>query len=311
MLMAPAFLDTTLLTPDEMGIADRAAAASGLSSFGLMQRAGEAVAAAALRHYPGALRFVVLAGPGNNGGDGYVAAAALVRAGAVCAVFALGDTARLSGDAARAHAAFAGEVGAISAYHPRQGDLVIDAVFGAGLARDLPAELVEVIERVNRARLPVLAVDLPSGIDGRTGQIRGAAFSAERSITFMTRKPGHLLLPGRDVCGLVECFDIGIPLRIIAAVAGPLRVNTPEAWRHVAPQAGAGDHKYRKGHLVVFSGPAGKTGASRLSARAGLRAGAGLVTIAAPHGLPIRASMPWSSAPASVTKRSCVPFSVS
>ena len=280
--MADLPLSPLILTPAEMGLADKAAAASGLPSFQLMQRAGEAVAAAALRHHPGALRFVVLAGPGNNGGDGYVAGAALAGAGAVTVLHAHGDPARLTGDAATARDGWRGEILPLADYRPKAGDVVIDAVFGTGLSRDVPAELADIIVAVERLRIPVVAVDIPSGIDGLTGRVRGAAFRAERTVTFMTRKPGHLLLPGREHAGIVEMFDIGIPARIVASVAGPLRLNGPWVWQAAVPRPGAGDHKYRKGHLAVFSGPAGKTGAARLAARAGLRAGAGLVTIAAP-----------------------------
>lgn len=268
-----------LLTPDEMGAADRQAAQSGIDSYGLMERAGQAVAAAALRLFPDALRFVVFCGPGNNGGDGYVAARALHESGAVVAIYALGDPARLKGDAARAHANCSLPIGRLTAWQPAEGDVIVDAVFGAGLSKDVPAELASAIERAERLNLPVLAVDLPSGLCGRTGQVRGAAFTARHTVTFMTRKPGHLLLPGRMLCGEIEVFDIGIPRRIIRDCAGLLRENGPGLWS--LPDTDAASHKFRRGHLGVFSGPASATGASRLSAMAGLRAGAGLVTLAA------------------------------
>jgi len=275
-------LDTLIITPEEMGRIDRAAAASGLSGYGLMERAGQAVAAAALRRFPGALRFAVLCGPGNNGGDGYVAARALQEAGAAVAVHALGDPGSLKGDAATAFKAFDGTVAPLAAYGPRPGDVVIDALFGAGLSRDLPEEAVRIVEAVRDSVLPVLAVDLPSGIDGRTGAVRGDAFAAAATVTFMCRKPGHLLLPGRTLCGEVEVFDIGIPARILAGHAGHMRVNTPAVWRIALPVETGATHKYVRGHLAVFSGPATATGAARLSASAGLRAGAGLVTVLSP-----------------------------
>ncbi|WP_411035487.1 NAD(P)H-hydrate dehydratase [Shinella sp. BYT-45] len=276
-------IDTLIITPAEMGRIDRAAAASGLWSYGLMERAGQAVAAAALRRFPGALRFAVLCGPGNNGGDGYVAARVLRDAGAEIAVHALGDTASLKGDAATAFANFNGGVAPLADYSPRSGDVVIDALFGAGLARDLPDEVARTIDAVRRTVLPVLAVDLPSGIDGRTGQVRGAAFEAAATVTFMCRKPGHLLLPGRTLAGDVEIFDIGIPARILARHAEHMRVNAPAVWRGALPRQAGAVHKYVRGHLAVFSGPATATGAARLSAAAGLRAGAGLVTLLSPR----------------------------
>ncbi|MEC9461620.1 MAG: NAD(P)H-hydrate dehydratase [Pseudomonadota bacterium] len=271
-----------LLTPQAMGRVDAAAARSGIDSYGLMQRAGEAVAASALRHYPQALRFVVLCGPGNNGGDGYIAGAALARSGAQVALFSLVDVAVLKGDAARAEADCDLPVTPLDRYEPMPGDVVIDGLFGAGLARDIPDGAKAVLDAVGKAGLPVLAIDLPSGIDGATGAVRGAAFKARHTVTFMTRKPGHLLLPGRLHCGEVEVFDIGIPRRIVEGEVEGLWVNGPGIWAGHEKAASATDHKYRRGHLTVFSGPETATGAARLTAAAGLKAGAGLVTLASP-----------------------------
>ncbi len=273
-----------LLTPDDMAAVDSAAAASGIDSYGLMEKAGQAVAAAALRYFPQALRYVVLCGPGNNGGDGYVAARALLEAGAGVQLFYLGDPQRLRGDAARALADCPVPGAPVADYMPLAGDLVIDAVFGAGLSRSVPEDIAAVIARVAAADVPVIAVDLPSGLDGRSGQVLGAAFQATRTVTFMTRKPGHLLLPGRDLCGDLEVFDIGIPGRIVRAHADRLIAeNTPAQWLAKIPSAGTDTHKYKRGHLVVFSGGPNATGAARMSAMAGLKAGAGLVTIASPR----------------------------
>lgn len=277
-------LNDLLLTPAEMAAADAAAAQSGISSFGLMATAGAAVAAAALRLYPGAQRFAVLCGPGNNGGDGYVAARFLAESGAATAVFHLGDLAKLHGDAERAKAECPLTPRPLDTYEPRQGDVVIDAVFGAGLGRDVPPEVRSVIERVMDAAVPVLAVDLPSGVDGRSGEVLGAAFKADHTVTFMTRKPGHLLMPGRELCGSIEVVGIGIPGRIIKACSsGMVGENAPARWKHLLPAGKLETHKYKRGHLAVFSGGVGKTGAARMTAMAGLRAGAGLVTIASPE----------------------------
>ncbi len=273
-----------LLTPDDMAAVDSAATASGIDSYGLMEKAGQAVAAAALRYFPQALRYVVLCGPGNNGRDGYVAARALLEAGAGVQLFYLGDPQRLRGDAARALADCPVPGAPVADYMPLAGDLVIDAVFGAGLSRSVPEDIAAVIARVAAADVPVIAVDLPSGLDGRSGQVLGAAFQAMRTVTFMTRKPGHLLLPGRDLCGELEVFDIGIPGRIVRAHADRLIAeNTPAQWLAKIPSAGTDTHKYKRGHLVVFSGGSNATGAARMSAMAGLKAGAGLVTIASPR----------------------------
>ena len=270
-----------LLSPDDMAAVDRAAAASGIDSYGLMEKAGQAVAASALRHFPEAMRYIVLCGPGNNGGDGYVAARALRQSGAEVQLFHLGDPKTLKGDAARAlgDCPVAGE--ALEHYLPRPGDVVIDAIFGAGLSRPVPEQVAAIIARVAEAGILVIAVDLPSGVDGRSGQVLGAAFRAEHTVTFMTRKPGHLLIPGRELCGVLEVFDIGIPARIVRAHAnGMLAENTPAQWQASLPAEATDTHKYKRGHLVVFSGGATATGAARMSAMAGLKAGAGLVTIA-------------------------------
>lgn len=286
-----ASLVSLLLTPDEMAAADAASARSGIPSFALMERAGQAVAAAALRQFPGALRFVVLCGPGNNGGDGYVAARALGQAGAPVRVHHLGDPQKLKGDARQARELCGLPSEPLPAYRPMAGDVVVDALFGAGLTRDVPDIVADVIRWVGEARIPVIAVDLPSGLCGRRGVPLGAVFQAAHTVTFMTRKPGHLLLPGRSLCGDVEVFDIGIPARIIREVAGGTRENGPSLWRSLLVESGSETHKYRRGHLAVFSGEAGKTGAARLSATAGLKAGAGLVTVGSPSAaMPVNAA---------------------
>ncbi|MFS2174724.1 NAD(P)H-hydrate dehydratase [Rhizobium pisi] len=277
-------LSDLLLTPAEMAAVDAAAAASGIDSFSLMERAGSATAAAALRLHPGAQRFIVLCGPGNNGGDAYVAARHLQESGAAVTLYHLGDPSRLKGDAARARAGCALKGQELGHYRPEAGDVVIDGLFGAGLGREVSVEVRTLIGRVTEAAIPVLAIDLPSGLDGRTGKVLGAAFRAHNTITFMTRKPGHLLMPGRELCGRLEVFDIGIPARIVRAGAGGvIAENTPGAWKGVLPAEQLETHKYKRGHLVIFSGDANKTGAARMSAISGLKVGAGLVTIAAPR----------------------------
>ncbi|THV25178.1 NAD(P)H-hydrate dehydratase [Peteryoungia ipomoeae] len=269
-----------LITPATMAKIDADAIRSGIPGSALMERAGQAVAATALRHFPETLRFCVLCGPGNNGGDGYVAARALAGAGADVALFHLGDPDRLYGDAAEARRSCPLASAPLEAYRPYAGDLVIDAIFGAGLARDVPDVVAQCIEEVAAIGIPVLAVDLPSGIDGLTGRVRGAAFVAKRSVSFVGLKPGHVLLPGRDSCGPVEVYDIGIPRRIVEANRGLVSLNSPRHLRPHLRKASAADHKYRRGHLTVFSGPVLATGAARLSAEAGLRAGAGVVALA-------------------------------
>jgi ADP-dependent NAD(P)H-hydrate dehydratase / NAD(P)H-hydrate epimerase len=272
-----------LITPAAMGAVDHDASESGIDSFGLMQKAGQAVSAAALRLYPQGQRMVVLCGPGNNGGDGYIAAEALRAYGVAVCVYHLGDPARLKGDAAKAFAVYHGPMQPMADYGPQHGDVVIDALFGAGLGRDLDPSVVDLIERITKAAVPVIAVDLPSGLDGLTGQPRPVTFQAVHTVTFMARKPGHVLMPGRAFCGTVEVYDIGIPRRILDIHRGLIALNTPAIWGGSLPSVSGASHKFTRGHLTVFSGPMSATGAARLAAMAGLRAGAGLATIASPE----------------------------
>jgi NAD(P)H-hydrate epimerase len=271
-----------LIEPESVALIDAATVASGISGYGLMTAAGHAVAAAALRQWPQARRFVVLAGPGNNGGDGYVAAGLLRASGADTALFALSQAAPATADARRAREDCGLTAAPISDYQPEAGDVIIDALFGAGLSRDLDAGLVALIDRIHAASLPVLAIDMPSGIDGRTGEVRGGAFHADLTVTFMALKPGQLLMPGRDHCGRVEVADIGVPARFVGQHASRTVINEPSIWADFARSKGLAAHKFSHGSLVVFSGAASQTGAARLSAEAGLRAGAGLVTVASP-----------------------------
>ncbi len=286
-----------LLTPREMAEADRLAAAL-VPSLGLMENAGAAVAQAALDLLPGrALRRVlVLCGPGNNGGDGWVAARRLAEAGCAVTVASSVDRAMLKGDAAAMAARWTGGtvVGPDAASFEGQ-DLVVDALLGAGLARDVEGRVRDLIERVNAWRRgsarPLLAVDVPSGIDGETGQVRGAAVEASACVTFFRYKPGHLLLPGRLHCGRLTLADIGLPAEVLDHIAPRTVLNVPASWRAALPVPTLAGHKYARGHAVVMSGPLAQTGAARLAARGALRAGAGLVTVATPAAaLPVHAA---------------------
>lgn len=273
--------NTRLFTPAAMGAVDRSAIEGGLSGPGLMERAGAAVAASALEHWPGLKRGVILCGPGNNGGDGHVIARYLAGAGVPVERF--GMTPKKGTDAAWAYDSFPGAIHTLADYQPEQGDLVIDALFGAGLDRAVSDEIAKLIERVELAKIPVLAVDLPSGLSGYSGRPTGPCFLAQRTVTFAALKTGHVLLPGRDLCGELEVADIGIPARLIAS-DDPVFINDPSIYGTTSAEIAASSHKYTRGHLVVFSGPLISSGAARMSAMAGLRAGAGLVTVASPPG---------------------------
>ena len=274
-----------LLTNTEMGEADRLAIAGGVAGIDLMERAGRAVAEAVCARASTVSRIAVVAGPGNNGGDGFVAARALAEAGYRVEVLFVGDLDRLTGDAAQAARRWTGTV---RPAHPDglHHDVVIDALFGAGLDRPvegLPRAMIEGINAQAARAGWVVAVDLPSGINGTSGAVMGAAVNAAQTVTFFRKKPGHLLLPGRLHCGATSVADIGIPGSVLSAVAPQAFENVPALWRASFPEPLAGGHKYDRGHAVVVSGPSWSTGAARLGARGALRAGAGLVTVASPR----------------------------
>lgn len=270
---------TALLTPAEMAKADAAAIASGTPGIVLMEQAGNAVARFAASRLP--RRIQVVAGPGNNGGDGFVAARLLAAQGFAVAVRLAGDPARLKGDAAQAFARWQGPVG-FGAGDIAGADLVIDALFGAGLERPVEGEAAALIAAINASGGHVLSVDLPSGIDGTTGAVLGTAVRAQDTVTFFRKKPGHLLFPGREYCGAVHVSDIGISDAVLAGIGPSAFENDSTLWRSLLPVPPPAGHKYTRGHVVVGSGGLTSTGAARLAARGALRAGAGLVTIASP-----------------------------
>lgn len=276
-----------VLTTEEMARADRAAVALGVASLDLMEAAGRAVANQALhlarRRRAGRPCVAVACGPGNNGGDGFVAARLLAAEGLDVRVGLLGDAAALQGDARVMHARWTGSVATISAALLEGADVVVDALFGAGLSRPLQGEAAAAVEAVNGARRDggssVLAVDVPSGLDGSTGWAAGPVVQADQTVTFFRLKPGHLLLPGRRLCGRVTLAQIGIPDAVLEAISPRTWTNDPGVWQVQLPLPALDAHKYARGHAVVVSGPPDSTGAARLGARAALRVGAGLVTL--------------------------------
>ena len=261
-----------LLTPVEMGRADLLAICRGVSGWTLMQRAGWAVARAARRFGP--CRTLVLCGPGNNGGDGYVAARLLDAAGWPVRLAALAPP-RPGSDAAVAAAEWDGPVADFTPAEAARAGLVIDAVFGAGLARDVDGQVADTLAAASR----ILAVDVPSGVDGATGAVRGRAARAACTVTFFRRKPGHCLLPGRDLCGEVVLADIGLPTGVLEDIRPQTRANDPALW--TLPVLPASTQKYTRGYVSVLGGSA-MTGAAQLSAAAARHGGAGMVTIVAP-----------------------------
>jgi ADP-dependent NAD(P)H-hydrate dehydratase / NAD(P)H-hydrate epimerase len=270
-----------LLTTFEMAEADRLAIAGGVPGIELMENAGRAVAdrAAIL---PGR-RVEVVAGPGNNGGDGFVAARLLAERGFKVRVSLIGARGHLKGDAARAAERWTGPTNKGTSGALAECDIIVDALFGAGLDREVTGEARAAIEAMNASKAPVIAVDLPSGVNGTSGAVMGVAVKAAQTVTFFRRKTGHLLLPGRVNCGPVHVADIGIPASVLDVVEPQTFTNDPGLWGGAFPLPRAESHKYSRGHAVVASGGLSTTGAARLAARAALRAGAGLVTIASPR----------------------------
>ncbi len=301
-----------LLTAEQMGRADAWAVAHGIPATELMARAGQAVADAIVQRFA-PCPVLVLCGPGNNGGDGYVVACLLAEAGWPVTVVAMVEPEALRGEARhhamqwlRCHAERAGwGVLRSPAVQPLSGldmevdssaapGLVVDALLGAGLRSPLAPELKAVLQKLSHRGAPFVAIDVPSGLDGDTGQDLGAV-QAALTVTFLRKKPGHVLMPGQGLCGELMLADIGIARDALAPLAIQAWENTPGLWRaHWAPPQAA-VHKYQRGHVVVFGGPR-MVGASRLSARAAARIGAGLTTLAVPAAVwPVHAGMALSA----------------
>jgi ADP-dependent NAD(P)H-hydrate dehydratase / NAD(P)H-hydrate epimerase len=271
-----------LLTSEEMGAADRLAIEGGVPGLVLMENAGRGVADEVARRFPDAGTVAVLCGPGNNGGDGFVAARLLHEKGYAVRLGFDGDVDRLPPDASAMAKHWTGVVAPLSEALFAEADVVVDALFGAGLARPIEGKFATLIESLNASGRPVVAVDVPSGIDGTNGAVRGVAVRAGATVTFFRLKPGHLLVPGREACGEVSVVDIGISEDVLATIKPRTFVDEPALWLAQFPWPKVEDHKYARGHAVVVSGPAFSTGATRLAAMGALRAGAGLVTVASP-----------------------------
>ena len=258
----------------QMVAADRLSMLAGVPGTELMQHAGAAVVRELKRRWP-PCRVTVLCGPGNNGGDGFVVARELAADGWPVRLALLGPVERLSGDAREHAARWTGAIEPLSTAVLDDAQLVVDALFGSGLSRPLDCMVAQLLQAVT---VPLLAVDVPSGVVGDTGASRGAA-RAVCTVTFARKKPGHVLLPGRDLCGEVVVADIGTPRAVLAAAAIDTWENDPELWLDRMPRPGAAGNKYSRGHALIWGGYP-TTGAARMTARATARAGAGLTSIA-------------------------------
>lgn len=269
-----------VLSVAELYRADQAALEFGLSSRTLMENAGASVSRAIFEHWS-PRPVLVLCGPGNNGGDGYVIARHLAEAGWPVQVAALGQLGKLPPDAAWHAEKWQGDTVPLREARPDEAALIVDALFGAGLSRPLEGEVADLVLRINRADIPVVSVDVPSGIGGDSSQVVGSiAIKAKLTVTFFRKKVAHLLYPGRGYCGEVRVTDIGIPEQVIERFGLSLWQNTPELWLESWPWRRPEGHKYQAGHSLLLGGDV-MTGAARLAARAALRVGSGLVSMAA------------------------------
>ncbi|MEM7621037.1 MAG: NAD(P)H-hydrate dehydratase [Pseudomonadota bacterium] len=296
-----------LLTSEQMKEADRLAIKSGISSLELMENAGLSVFQTLQQTYPKAQNILILCGPGNNGGDGFVVARHLKEIGLNVKVMLFGQPDMLQGDAA--HMARKWEtcgneneinntIEALTSANLQLSlnddtftiDLIIDAIFGTGLSRSIEGDMAKCIDFINMAKPHVLAIDVPSGLDATTGHILGTAIQADTTVTFFRRKIGHVLYPGRGLCWDIKVTDISIAEVVLKDIECNTKLNRPELWLNTYPWPTFNMHKYDRGYAIVVSGPAHATGASRLAAMAALRVGTGLVTVASPpEAVPIHA----------------------
>ncbi len=280
-------LATALLDLHRMEEADRLAVAGGVSIAVLMENAGRAVAREIERRWP-SRPVLVLCGPGNNGGDGLVAARHLAQAGWPVRVALLGSRDHLKGAAHDNSIRWTGPIESLDPQVLTGAELVVDAIFGAGLSRALAGPARETLAAAAARKIPIISIDVPSGLMGDTGASLGAV-AAVLTVTFLRKKPGHLLMPGRELCGELVVADIGTPPSVLSEIAPNSFENDPRLWLEDLPKPRSDGNKFSRGHALILGGyPV--TGAARLAARAAARAGSGLTTIAVPElALPIYA----------------------
>lgn len=284
-MTSPLDHEATLFTCSEMAAADKYTIEHGTAGITLMERAGRGVAEVAERIWrdaSGAGAILVLCGPGNNGGDGYVVARRLAMQGIDVRVAQLGSAGKLSGDAALARDKWPGEVEKIKGVSLAGVSLIVDALYGAGLNKAIEGAAARLIKEINASSTLVVSIDVPSGLSGDNGTVDSAVIEADHTVTFERKKPGHLLYPGRRLSGQIHLVDIGINPACYTLIKAKIFENIPSLWGRALPTERAEQHKYNRGHVMVLGSRAPMLGACRLTSLAALRTGSGLVTLMAP-----------------------------
>jgi len=278
-------IENLAYTPAAVREMDRTAIEQlGIPGYTLMTRAGQAAFEDARGHFPWATRWLVVCGAGNNAGDGYVIARLAHAAGIDVTVAALADPDKLRGDAARARDDFRATGAAIRDFEPAlcgAADLAVDAMLGTGLDRPLSGAYLDAVNALGAAGVPVVAVDIPTGLSGATGEVMGAAVRADLTPTFVGLKQGLFLAAGPEQCGAIRFHDLGIPADALAAIEPTLGLYTDADLRALLGRRARTGHKGSYGHVLIVGGNRGMAGAPRLAGEAALRSGAGLVSVAA------------------------------
>jgi len=285
-----------VVTRDEIRRIDkRAIEEYGISGLILMENAGLQVSLEILEHYSplAQKRVAIIAGKGNNGGDGFVVARHLYNRGIRVEVYLIGESTEIKGDA-RVNLDILKKIG-IPLYERvtsndlsaplRYTDIIVDAIFGTGLSSEIKNPYSDVINAINSSRKPVVSIDVPSGVDSDTGEILGVAVKADITVTFALPKRGLLVFPGAEYAGILKIGDIGIPKRIIGEEDIRVNLLTRDEVRASLPPRRPDSYKTSFGHLLVMAGSPGKTGAAAMTSLSALRVGAGLVTLATPKSL--------------------------
>ncbi|HEY0941804.1 MAG TPA: NAD(P)H-hydrate dehydratase [Steroidobacter sp.] len=254
-----------------------------IPSYTLMTQAGEGAVVALRSCWPSKQRIAVVCGPGNNGGDGYVLARVARSMRIDVTVISLGDPAKLQGDARRAHDDFVAAGGVVQGWSEdclAKAEVIVDAIFGTGLSRPLEPSMIERINAINECGVPILSLDIPSGLDADTGRVWGAAIMAERTISFIGLKLGFYLGEGPNYTGIVLYDDLDLPPGATDFVPpSALRIDE-HTLAQLLPRRRRTTHKGQQGSVLVIGGGIGMAGAARMAGEAALRAGAGLVTVA-------------------------------